>query len=81
MRTTGADSILQELSTRPYPPSYDIALIYLSMGKKDRGIESLQRAYEERNDQVIWVRGDPRLGQIRSDSRVMMLIKKLGLEK
>ena len=77
--TTRADSILQELSTRPYPPPYDIALIYSSMGKKDRAIELLQQAYEERNDQVIWLKGDPRVDPLRSDSRFKMLIRKLGL--
>ena len=79
--TTRADSILKALSMYPYPPSYDIALIYCAMGKKDRAIELLQQAYEEKNDQVIWLKGDPRVDALRSDSRFIALIKTLGLEK
>ena len=79
--TTRADSILEALSMCPYPPSYDIALIYCTMGKKDRAIELLQRAYEERNDQVIWLKCDPRVDPLRLDSRFITLIKTLGLEK
>ena len=79
--TTRADSILKALSMYPYPPSYDIALIYCSMGKKDRAIELLQQAYEEKNDQVIWLKGDPRVDPLRSDSRFIALVRKLGLEK
>ncbi len=77
---TRADSILEALSMYPYPPSYDIALIYCSMGKKDRAIDLLQQAYEEKNDQVIWLKGDPRVDPLRSDSRFIALVKKLGLE-
>jgi eukaryotic-like serine/threonine-protein kinase len=76
-----ADSILQKLSTYPYPPSYDIALIYCSMGRKDKAIELLQQAYEEKNDQIIWLKRDPRVDPLRSDSRFIALIKTLRLEK
>jgi tetratricopeptide (TPR) repeat protein len=79
--TVRVDSILKKLSTYPYPPSYDIALIYVSMGKKDRAIDFLVQACDERNDQVIWLKGDPRVDPLRSDSRFLTLIKKLGLEK
>jgi eukaryotic-like serine/threonine-protein kinase len=79
--TARADSILQKLSTYPYPPSYDVALIYVSMGKADRAIDLLVQACDERNDQVIWLKGDPRVDPLRSDSRFMTLIRKLGLEK
>ncbi len=76
-----ADSILHELSTRPYPPPYDIALIYCSMAKKDQAFQWLQEAYVDRNDGLIWLKCDPRLDPLRSDPRFMTLIKKLGLER
>jgi eukaryotic-like serine/threonine-protein kinase len=78
--TARADSILKKLSTYRYPPSYDIALIYVSMGKKERAIDFLEQACVERNDQVIWLKGDPRVDPLRSDSRFLTLIKKLGLD-
>jgi serine/threonine-protein kinase len=77
---TKATSILHELSMRPYPPAYDIALIYSSMGKKDQAVEWLQKAFDDRNE-LIWLKCDPRLDQLRSHPRFMTLIKKLGFEK
>jgi len=79
--TTKAYSILRELSTRPYPPPYDIALIYCSMGKKDQAFEWLEKAFEDRNDQLIWLKGDPRVDPLRSDPRFISLLKRLGLDK
>ena len=79
--TTKANSILRELSTRTYPPPYDIALIYSVMGKRDQAFEWLEEAYEDRNDQLIWLKGDPRMDPLRSDPRFVTLIRKLGLDK
>src|SRR5512135_2377821 len=44
-KTGRADSIVRELRTRPYPPAYDISLIYAAMGKKDQALGWLQQAY------------------------------------
>jgi serine/threonine-protein kinase len=74
-----ADSILRDLSRRRYPPAYDIALIYSTMGKTDRAFAWLRQAYEDRNDQLVWLRYDPRLDPLRSDPRFMTLIQELDL--
>jgi serine/threonine-protein kinase len=79
--TTKANSILLDLTRRPYPPPYDIALIYSVMGKKDQALDWLEKAYKDRNDMVIWLKGDPRVDVLRSDPRFVTLIRKLGLEK
>ena len=77
--TAKADSILHELSKRPYLPAYDIALIYSSMGKRDLALGWLEQAYEDRHDALIWLKCDPRLDRLRSNPRFMTLIRKLGL--
>jgi serine/threonine-protein kinase len=75
------NSILRDLSKRTYPPAYDLALIYLAMGKKDKAVEWFQSVYDDRNDMLLWLKNDPRLDLIRSDPRFIQLIRKLGLEK
>jgi TolB-like protein/tRNA A-37 threonylcarbamoyl transferase component Bud32 len=75
------NSILRDLSNRTYPPAYDIALIYLGMGKKDKALEWFQHVYDDRNDMLLWLKNDPRLDPIRSDGGFIQLIRKLGLEK
>ncbi len=78
--TTKTNSILHELSMRTYPPPYDIALIYCVMGKKNQAFDWLEKAYEDRNDALIWLKGDPRMDPLRSDPRFISLIRKLGLD-
>jgi hypothetical protein len=51
------------------------------MEKKDQALEWLEKAYEDRNDQLIWLKGDPRVDPLRSDPRFVALIRKLGLDK
>ena len=79
--TGKANSILRDLSMGTYPPPYRIALVYAAMRNKDQVLRWLQRAYDDRNDELIWLKNDPRLDPYRSEPRFMKLIKKLGLEK
>jgi eukaryotic-like serine/threonine-protein kinase len=79
--TTKANSIVRDLSARPYPPPYDIALIYCVMGMKGQAVQWLEKAYEDRNEELIWLKEDPRVDPLRSDPRFVSLIKKLGLDK
>ena len=75
-----ADSVVHVLSTRPYPPAYDIALIYVAMGKKDQAFEWLQQAYDDRNDGMIWLKGDPRVDPLRPEPRFKTLLRQLGVD-
>jgi serine/threonine protein kinase/tetratricopeptide (TPR) repeat protein len=79
--TGKVNSILKELPSRLYPPAYDIALIYVALGNKDKALEWFQRAYDDRSDAVLWLKNDPRLDAYRSEPKFNQLIRKLGLEK
>lgn len=70
---------LKELSKRRYVASYDIALIYAGLGERDRAFESLENAYKERSDLLVYLRADPRLDSLRSDTRFADLMRRVGL--
>jgi len=70
--TTPALDILDELkrgSTETHISSYDIAVIYIGLGRKDQAVEVLENAYQERSEWLRYVKVDPRLDPLRGDPR------------
>jgi len=60
---------LQKSSKQQYDWPYQIALIYVGLGEKDRALEWLQKAYEARSDWLIYLKVEPRLDSLHSDPR------------
>jgi tetratricopeptide (TPR) repeat protein len=52
-------SDLKNLSQKRYIPSVYFAGIYLRLGDKDKTFAELERAYQERNDRLIYLGIDP----------------------
>ena len=71
---------LEELSKQGYSTNSDLALIHFGLGDRDRTFEYLERAYEEKEDGVLWLKVDPCWDGIRSDPRYISLIKRMNLE-
>jgi len=72
---------LKELSKRQYiQPSY-MALLYSGLGDKDQALQWLEKAYEERDDRLIFVITDPLIDNIRSSPRFDELMRRIGLPK
>ncbi len=63
--------------TKPVSP-LDFAYTYALLGDKDHVLEWLEKAYEER-DPWLYVKGEPRLDNLRSDPRFKDLVQRLGL--
>lgn len=72
-------SALQQESTRRYVSAFEIALIYVGLGRTDQAFEWLERAYRERSDWLVYLRIDPRLDPIRSDPRFEDLARRVGI--
>jgi TolB-like protein/Tfp pilus assembly protein PilF len=76
--------ILEELkqsSTGRYVPSLRIDNIYIGLGENDLALEWLEKAYEERDATLVWLKVEPVYDSLRSDPRFKALLKKIGLEK
>ena len=74
-----ADQTIYEKLKQSYVSAYDIAVIHQGLGDKDRVFEWLEKAYQERNADLVHIRGDPRLSTLQSDPRFQDLIKRIGL--
>jgi hypothetical protein len=69
---------LNQDSKTSYVNSYEVALIYLALGKKREAFQWLERAYKERSDLLIYLNADPRLDSIRSDPQFVDLAHRIG---
>ncbi len=77
----GADRVLAELKQlrkRVYVSPFGVALILVGLGQKDQAFASLEEAYQERSDMLVYLNVDPRLDPIRPDPRFIALLKKIG---
>ena len=56
-----------------------MALVYVHMGEKERALEWLERAYKDRDGQIIWIKVEPSFESLRSDPRFEDLVRRVGL--
>ena len=70
---------LNELSKRSYVSSYRVAAIYDGLEEREQAFEWLQRAYEERDPWLVFLKLDPVLDNLRSDARFADLVRRVGL--
>ena len=57
---------------------YEIALVYAGLGEKDLAFEFLERAYDERDKGMLWLKVDPPLDPLRSDPRFQDLLRRMN---
>ena len=70
---------LKDKRRRDYLRPYILAEDYAALGEKDLALEWLQKAYEERDDWVAWIKVDPIIDGLRSDPRFAALLERVGL--
>jgi serine/threonine protein kinase/tetratricopeptide (TPR) repeat protein len=70
---------LRDLAARQYVPALAIAFVSAALGKKDTAFGWLERAFDEQDGLLVWLRVDPRLDNLRSDPRFEDLVERVGL--
>jgi TolB-like protein/DNA-binding winged helix-turn-helix (wHTH) protein len=70
---------LKEAAQRRFISPYGIAVIYLGLGEKEQAFAWLNRAYEERDNWLNYLKVEPRLDPLRSDVRFADLLRRVGL--
>ncbi len=70
---------LKEYSKHQYVSPDNQALIYAGLGEKNEAFEQLQKAYDERAGQLIYLNVDPRFDTLRLDPRFQDLKRQVGL--
>jgi TolB-like protein/Tfp pilus assembly protein PilF/tRNA A-37 threonylcarbamoyl transferase component Bud32 len=78
-----AKGILEELKVRSqkqHVSAYRMASVYAVMGDYDRAFELANKAYEERDENLIQIKVDHAFAPVHSDPRYKALLKKMGLD-
>ncbi len=65
---------LEQLSSRRFVTSYGVALVHAGLGQNDAAFASLNRAFDERSNWLVWLRLDPRWNELRRDPRFAQLV-------
>jgi eukaryotic-like serine/threonine-protein kinase len=70
---------LNQLSKRRYVSSVGVALIHTGLGDKDRAFEALQRAYDEHDFSLVFLKVAPWFQSLRTDNRFRDLLSRMSL--
>jgi TolB-like protein len=71
---------LQHLAQARYVSSLYFATVYTGLGENRTALDWLDRAYQERNDRLVYLGAEPMADPLRSDPRFVQLLAKIGLQ-
>ena len=71
---------LQEGSGKRYIPASYFAILWMGLGNKNEAFKWLDRGYQERSEQVLYLGIEPLVDPLRSDPRFDALLKRIGLQ-
>jgi tetratricopeptide (TPR) repeat protein len=83
-RKQEARKLLEELegqSKHRYVSPYSIALLQIGLGERDEAIASLEQGYVDRDLTMMWLKMDPQVDSLRSDSRFQDLLRRVDLPR
>ena len=73
--------VVEEMSTSQYVAPYWMAVIAIGLGKNDEALAWLEKAFREHDGSMVFLKVDPVFDSIRSDPRLIRLLKKMGLQQ
>jgi tetratricopeptide (TPR) repeat protein len=72
---------LNEMSKRGYVNPHTLASIYAGLGDKERALELLEKAYNERASSMVLLKVDPMLDSLRAEPRFQDLLRRMRLSQ
>jgi serine/threonine-protein kinase len=69
---------LKASSAHEFVADYSLALVYASLGDRDRAMTRLQRSYENHESRLMNLRAHPRFEALHSDQRFTQLVHRMG---
>ncbi|MCI0442038.1 protein kinase [bacterium] len=70
---------LKEKRKQEFVRPYMFAEVYIGLEEKDRALEWLEKACEERDDWLVSLYHDPNMDSLRSEPRFQTILKRVGL--
>ncbi len=70
---------LQRISKQHYVAAWDMAILFAGMGDSSNAFRYLERAYQDRESQIPFLKQDRGLISLRADPRFQSLLRRVGL--
>lgn len=71
---------LHEMSKRVYFSPYFFAIVYVGLGEKEQALAWLEKTYQDRSSDLIWLKVEPLFDALRSEPRFQDLLRRVGLQ-
>jgi adenylate cyclase len=78
-RPDKARALVEEICAEPTASAYLLATIYASLDEPDRALDWLERAYADRDFQLVSLKVDPAFDPLRANTRFQNLLARIGL--
>ena len=82
-KRTEAERVLAELTERSkqkYVAPFYFAMVWVGLGEKEKALDWLERAYQERDPGLRVIKVDPMFNSIRREPRFINILRGMGLE-
>jgi eukaryotic-like serine/threonine-protein kinase len=70
---------LKSRSAHQYVPPFNIAVVHLALAEQDEAFAWLERAYEEHDVLMSFLKIDPKWDSLRADPRFVAILERVGL--
>jgi adenylate cyclase len=81
VRAQAEFSELKSKAVRGYVSPFNLALVYLGLGDRERALSYLEQSNAADSQWLGWLKGDRNFDPLRSDPRFVAMMKKLRFEK
>lgn len=71
---------LLKLSTTRFVPPHHLALIYNGLGETDKTFEWLEKAYQQRDPKMVFLKVEPKWNNLRGDPRFIELMARMKFD-
>ena len=78
-RRREAEAQLGALLQLPTPSPFRIATVYLALGDRDRALDFIEKAVDDRDDHANWLAVTPMFHELRADPRYLRALRRAGL--
>jgi hypothetical protein len=70
---------LEEISARRHVSAYWLSIVHAGLGMHDAAFKWLEKAFEERDVWLVWMKMEPRFVPLHSDPRFSRALQRLRL--
>jgi serine/threonine protein kinase/Flp pilus assembly protein TadD len=82
-QTAKAHEVVQQMeqsSKQSYVPLYQIAIVYVGLGEKDKALDLLQKSFDDREEIMTFLKVDSTWAPLRPDPRFQSLLHRAALQ-